>query len=108
MEWQKRYGKQGLVIIALSQDPLQMQKKFKEGVGINYLLVQWQREKMPKPLSLVFSYPTNLLIDRQGRLREFVFGPNLQALEPSLKSALKEKPPAVKGKPSPKTPISKP
>ncbi len=85
-----------------------MQKKFKQGAGINYLLAQWQREKMPKPLSLVFGYPTSLLIDRQGRLREFVFGPNLQALEASLMSALKEKPPAVKGDTSSKAPTPKP
>jgi hypothetical protein len=63
-------------------------------MGINYKLAQWDKEqnKLPKPLSLVPSYPASLLIDRQGRLKSGVFGPWLTQLEKDLKAALAEKP----------------
>ncbi len=108
MEWQRRYGKQGLVIIAFSHDYPQMLKKFAEGFGINYTLARWEPGKMPEPLRSVTSYPTSLLIDRHGRLRAFVFGPHLQDLEKALKAALKEQPksekPAKPAKPSTSAP----
>lgn len=97
IDWQKRHGKQGLVIIAVTPKyyPAShgMLKKIAEGMGINYKLAQWEKEqsKLPKPLSLVPSYPASLLIDRNGRLRGAVFGPWLTQLEKELKSALKEK-----------------
>jgi len=92
-EWQQRYGKQGLVIIALSKEPPQMVKNFAKGMGIRYTLVRWEPEKLPEPLNKVFMNPTTLLIDRQGRLRAFVFGPDLLTLEKELQAALKEKAP---------------
>ncbi len=77
-----------------------MLRKTAEGMGINYKLAQWEKEqdKLPKPFSLVPSYPASLLIDRQGRLRAGVFGPWLFQLEKDLKAALAEKP----EKPEPK------
>ena len=74
-----------------------------KGMGINYKLAQWEKEqsKLPKPLSLVPSYPASLLIDRQGRLRGGVFGPWLTQLEGELKAALKKK--TTEPKPETKT-----
>ncbi len=71
-----------------------MLKKIAKSMGINYKLAQWEKEqnKLPKPLSLVPSYPASLLIDRQGRLKSGVFGPLLTQLEKDLKAALTEKP----------------
>jgi len=71
-----------------------MLKKIAEGMGINYKLAHWEKEqsKLPKPFSLVPSYPAALLIDRQGRLKAGVFGPWLMQLEKDLKAALAEKP----------------
>ncbi|MFA0759770.1 MAG: hypothetical protein KEFWMYNX_001935 [Candidatus Fervidibacter sp.] len=54
---------------------------------------------LTKPISLVMGYPTNLLIDRQGRFRTVVMGPMLDQLEKELTAALKEKPPADKAPP---------
>ncbi|MCS7265809.1 MAG: hypothetical protein NZ805_13365 [Armatimonadetes bacterium] len=98
VEWQKKYGKQGLVIIALTTQSYPsaapMLKKIAEGMGINYKLAQWEQEhsKLPKPLSLVPSYPATILIDRQGRLKTGVFGPWLTQIEKDLKAVLAEKP----------------
>jgi len=92
IEWQRRYGKDGLVIIAIAPgyQPMarEMLKNIAKGMGINYKLAQWEKEqnKLPKPLSLVPSYPASLLIDRQGRLRGGVFGPWLTQLESQLRS----------------------
>lgn len=109
IDWQKRYGKQGLVIIAVTPKYYSashgMLKKIAEGMGINYKLAQWEKEqsKLPRPLSLVPGYPASLLIDRNGRLRGAVFGPWLMQLEKDLQSALKEK-----SKPSAQKPENKP
>lgn len=98
IEWQKKHGKEGLIIIALtpysSPTASPMIRKIAEGMGINYKLAQWEKEqsKLPKPLSLVPSYPASLLIDRKGRLRSGVFGPWLMQLDKDLKAALAEKP----------------
>lgn len=92
MEWQKKHGKEGLVIIAFSQMPPEVQRSVAKQMGINYTLALWEKEKMPKPISLVMGYPTTLLIDRQGRLRAVVMGPTIYQLEKDLLAALKEKP----------------
>jgi len=75
-----------------------MLRNMAKGMGINYKLAQWEKEqsKLPKPLSLVPSYPASLLIDRQGRIKGSVFGPWLTQLESQLKAALKEKQTAPK------------
>lgn len=105
IDWQKQYGKQGLVVIAVTPKyhpaSHKMLKKIVEGMGINYKIAQWEKEqsKLPKPLSLVPGYPASLLIDRNGRLRGAVFGPLLMQLEKDLKSALKEKPQSPAQKP---------
>jgi hypothetical protein len=99
VEWQKKLGKQGLVIIAFSHMPAQMQRDLAKGMGINYTLAVWDKDKFPKPISLVVGYPTNLLIDRQGRFRTVVMGPMLDQLEKELMAALKEKPPTAKTSP---------
>lgn len=97
MKWQKRYGKDGLVVIAIMPRYLRMDgkmlKKIVKGMGINYRLARWEKEqsKLPKPLSLVPSYPASLLIDRQGKLRGGVFGPRSMQLEEELEIALKGK-----------------
>ena len=96
MEWQKKFGKQGLVIIAFSHMPPQMQRGLAKGMGINYTLAVWDKDKFPKPISLVVGYPTSLLIGRQGRFRTVVMGPMLDQLEKELMAALKEKPSATK------------
>ncbi len=93
VEWQKKFGKQGLVIVAFSHMPAQMQGDLAKGMGINYTLAVWDKDKFPKPISLVKGYPTSLLIDRQGRFRTVVMGPMLDQLEKELMAALKEKPP---------------
>lgn len=69
-------------------------------MGINYKLAKWEKEqnRLPKPLSLVPSYPASLLIDREGRLRSGVFGPFLTQLEKDLKATLAEKPKAPEKK----------
>lgn len=67
-------------------------------MGIRYPLLMWEPEKLPKPLSLVTGYPTTMLIDRKGRLRQvlfgpFFFGPELGKFERLLETTLSEKPP---------------
>jgi len=107
IEWQRRYGKDGLVIIAIAPgyQPMarEMLKNIAKGMGINYKLAQWEKEqnKLPKPLSLVPSYPASLLIDRQGRLRGGVFGPWLTQLESQLKEASRRNQPSPKPRASP-------
>ncbi len=112
IEWQKKYGKQGLVIVGVmpryfSASPSTL-RRIAESMGINYKLARWEKEqnKLPKPLSLVPTYPASLLIDRKGRLKSGVFGPWLTQLEKDLKAALAEKPeeqqtPITKGESKP-------
>jgi hypothetical protein len=92
IEWQKKYGKRGFVVIAFSNMPADVQRTVGKQLGVNYILAQWDKSKLPKPVSLVMGYPTNMLIDRQGRLRTVVMGPMLEQLEKELAAALKEKP----------------
>jgi hypothetical protein len=47
IEWQRRYGKDGLVIIAIAPgyQPMarEMLKNIAKGMGINYKLAQWEK-----------------------------------------------------------------
>ncbi|MFN4180067.1 MAG: hypothetical protein ACK4I8_07115, partial [Armatimonadota bacterium] len=61
--------------------------------------------KLPQLFRVIVGYPTTLLIDRNGKIREVVFGilfgEQKKAFEGKLVSLLKEKPKA-EGKTKPK------
>lgn len=71
------------------------QKEAAKDIGITYPLFLWEREKLPKPLQVVFVHSTTLLIDRKGKIRKvvfgIVFGERKDDLERDLIASLKEK-----------------
>ncbi len=71
------------------------QKEAAKNMGITYPLFLWEQEKLPKLLQVVNAYPTTLLIDRNGKIREVVFGilfgEQKREFERKLVAVLKEK-----------------
>lgn len=78
------------------------QKEAAKNMGITYPLFLWEQNRLPKLLQVVNSYPTTLLIDRTGKIREVVFGvlfgEQKKTFESKLVALLKEKP-TIKAKP---------
>jgi len=101
--WYRKYRKDGLVVIGLSTASPEEQREFATRAKLTYPLFVWERDKLPKLLQVVAGYPTTLLIDRSGKVREVVFGilfgEQREAFERKLVAAIKEKP-----KPPPKSP----
>jgi len=64
--------------------------------GLTYPLFLWEQDKLPTLLKVITGYPTTLLIDRNGKIREVVFGiifgEQKEAFERKIVAALKEKP----------------
>jgi len=85
-----------LVVLGLSKASPKEQRDAAKNMGINYLLFLWEQEKLPKLLQVINAYPTTLLIDRNGKIREVVFGilfgEQKEAFEGKLQALLKEKP----------------
>lgn len=83
--------------------PPEEQIEFAKQAKLTYPLFMWEQEKLPQMLHVIISYPTTLLIDRNGKIREVVFGilfgERKENLERKLLAVLKEKPKA-KGKAS--------
>jgi len=72
------------------------QKDAAKRFGLTYPLFLWEHDKLPTILKVITGYPTTLLIDRNGKIREVVFGiifgEQKEAFERKLVSVLKEKP----------------
>ncbi len=72
------------------------QKDAAKRFGLTYPLFLWEHDKLPTLLKVITGYPTTLLIDRNGKIREVVFGilfgEQKEAFERKLVSVLKEKP----------------
>lgn len=82
------------------------QLEFAKRVKLTYPLFMWEQQKLPQLLRVINGYPTTLLIDRNGKIREVVFGilfgEQKEAFERKLVAALREKPKVV-GKSQSKT-----
>ena len=72
------------------------QKDASKRFGLTYPLFLWERDKLPTILKVITGYPTTLLIDRNGKIREVVFGilfgEQKEAFERKIVATLKEKP----------------
>ncbi len=68
---QKKYGKDGLVIIGVSMDrpPLDKVKKFAAKNGMNYAIVMGEDGALAEAFGGFDAIPTTFLIDRQGNIR---------------------------------------
>ncbi len=70
--------------------------EFAKRAKLTYPLFMWEQNKLPQLLRIITGYPTTLLIDRNGKIREVVFGilfgEQKKAFERKLVAALKEKP----------------
>lgn len=99
--WYRKYRKDGLIVIGLSTVSPKEQKEAAKRFGITYPLFLWERNKLPQLLRTITGYPTTLLIDRNGKIREVVFGilfgEQKDAFERKIVAALKEKPKEEKG-----------
>ncbi len=98
-DWYRRYGKEGLVVLGLSEAKAEDQKKAAKGFGLTYPLFFGKRDNLPPLLRKVTGYPTTLLLDRNGKIREVVFGilfgEKRAEFERKLVGVLKEKGKAV-------------
>jgi peroxiredoxin len=94
--WYRKYRKEGLIVIGLSTVSPKEQRDAAKRFGLTYPLFLWEHDKLPKPLKVITGYPTTLLIDRNGKIREVVFGilfgEQKEAFEQKIVSVLKEKP----------------
>lgn len=102
-KWFQKYRKSGLIVMGLSMVSPKEQKEAAKSMGINYPLFLWEKEKLPELLQVVVTHQTTLLIDRNGKIREVVFGilfgERKNAFERKLLTLLKEKP-SEKAKPN--------
>lgn len=81
------------------------QKEAAKNMGIFYPLFLWEQKKLPKLLQVITAYPTTLLIDRDGKIREVVFGilfgEQKKEFERKIVALIKEKPkPEAEAKPA--------
>lgn len=93
--WYRKYRKDGLIVIGLSSAPPKEQRKAAKRLGLTYPLFLWERAKLPPLLKVINAYPTTLLIDRNGKICEIVFGilfgEQKDAFERKIIAILKEK-----------------
>lgn len=93
--WYRRYRKDGLVVLGLSESKAEEQKRVAKAFGLTYPLFFWERDKLPPLLRKVMGSPTTILLDRKGKIREVVFGilfgEQRAEFEKKLVGALKEK-----------------
>ncbi len=96
--WYRKYRKDGLVVIGLSTVSPEEQIEFAKRAKLTYPLFMWEQDKLPQLFRVITGYPTTLLIDRNGKIREVVFGilfgEQKEAFERKLVAVLKEKPKA--------------
>lgn len=96
--WYRKYRKDGLVVIGLSTVSPEEQIEFAKRTKLTYPLFMWGQDKLPQLFRVITGYPTTLLIDRNGKIREVVFGilfgEQKEAFERKLVAVLKEKPKA--------------
>jgi len=100
--WYRRYRQDGLVVIGVSTASPKEQREFAQRFNLSYPLFRWEREKVPPLLLAVRNYPTTLLIDRSGKIREvtfgILFGEEREAFESKLRALIKEALPKKGGK----------
>ncbi len=96
--WYRKYRKDGLIVIGLSTVSPEEQIEFAKRTKLTYPLFMWEQDKLPQLFRVITGYPTTLLIDRNGKIREVVFGilfgEQKEAFERKLVAVLKEKPKA--------------
>jgi len=94
--WYRKYRKEGLIVMGLSTVSPKEQRDAAKRFGLTYPLFLWEQDKLPTLLKVITGYPTTLLIDRNGKIREVVFGiifgEQKEAFERKIVAALKEKP----------------
>ncbi len=96
--WYRKYRKDGLVVIGLSTVSPKEQIEFAKRTKLTYPLFMWEQDKLPQLFRVITGYPTTLLIDRNGKIREVVFGilfgEQKDSFERKLVAILKERPKA--------------
>jgi len=96
--WFRKYRKDGLVVIGLSTVSPKEQIEFAKRTKLTYPLFMWEQDKLPQLFRVITGYPTTLLIDRNGKIREVVFGilfgEQKDSFERKLVAILKERPKA--------------
>jgi peroxiredoxin len=94
--WYRKYRKDGLIVMGFSMVSPKEQREAAARFKLTYPLFLWEQDKLPSLLRVINAYPTTLLIDRNGKIREVVFGilfgEQKEAFERKLVSVLKEKP----------------
>ncbi len=73
MALDKKYRNKGVVVLGVSSDDAETQRKFAQSQGITYPLLV-DNDNLPEPYSKVGALPTTFIIDRKGILREVVVG----------------------------------
>ena len=71
IQLQKEYSDQ-LVIIGISKEEIQTQKKFAEEQGVNFILAV--ADDLPEPFNGILSIPKTFYIDRNGVIQEYSSG----------------------------------
>lgn len=89
VEWQKKYGDQGLQVIGISMDdgPKPVREFYQE-FKLNYPVAMGD-EKVAESYGGVLGLPINFLVDRDGRIQAKYTGmTDLKALEENIKKQL--------------------
>lgn len=92
---QKKYGDDGLVFVGISmdEDGPEVVRKFVKEHGINYTIVMGD-EAVVNAFAPIEGYPTTIIIDREGRIRDRKLGAKPTAeFEKAILAVLK--PPAA-------------
>ncbi len=89
IEWQKKYGEEGLQVIGISMDDNEKAaRKFVERLKPNYPIAMGNA-KLAESYGGILGLPANLIINRAGRLRsKYVGATDLDALEREIQVQL--------------------
>ncbi len=89
IEWQKKYGAEGLEVIGISMDDNERAaRKFVERLKPNYPIAMGNA-KLAEAYGGILGLPANLIINRSGRLRsKYVGATDLDALEREIQVQL--------------------
>lgn len=90
MEFQKKYGSQGLVIVGVAIDDPDAVRKFTEKLGVNYPILLGTRPVFDAYSNVgMLGLPTSFYIDQQGKLLGQSSGPlSRSAIENEIKFVL--------------------
>ena len=74
IELQRTIGSERLVIIGISNEPIETIRRFAEKEKINYRLVAISRDRLVEPYSRIVGIPTTFFIDEEGLIEDVISG----------------------------------